>query len=194
MADQKISAMPSASALDGTEVVPLVQGGANVKATLSAIGAVQSNRIALLDSTTQTVAAAATPTVVTFDTTAFSQNVSLVDNSKITFAVGGYYVLDFSFQMANANSQIQTANFWVRLNGANYPLSNTNLDIPASHGGNDGQIVAAWSIPGQASAGDYVEIVWSATDTDVSIKYLPATTSPARPATPSAIATVYQIG
>jgi hypothetical protein len=33
MADTKISAMTNAAALDGTELVPLVQGGANVKAT-----------------------------------------------------------------------------------------------------------------------------------------------------------------
>lgn len=194
MADQKISAMPSAATLDGTELVPMVQSGANVKATLAALGATQTNRIALLDSTTQSVSSAGTPTAVTFDTTAFSQNISVVSGSRITFAVAGDYVLDFSFQMANVNSQIQTANFWVRLNGSDYPLSNTNLDIPQSHGGNDGQIVAAWSIPGSASAGDYVELFWTSTSTDVTIKYLPASVSPAHPATPSAIATVFQIG
>ena len=37
MADTKISAMTSAAALDGTELVPVVQGGANVKATTQAI-------------------------------------------------------------------------------------------------------------------------------------------------------------
>ena len=37
MADQKISAMPSAATLTGAELVPLVQGGANVQATLSSV-------------------------------------------------------------------------------------------------------------------------------------------------------------
>lgn len=37
MADEKISAMPAAGALTGNEVVPLVQGGNNVKSLLSAI-------------------------------------------------------------------------------------------------------------------------------------------------------------
>lgn len=35
MADQKISAMPSASTLTGAELVPLVQGGVNVQATVT---------------------------------------------------------------------------------------------------------------------------------------------------------------
>lgn len=37
MADTKISALSSAAALDGTEVIPLVQGGATVNATVQAI-------------------------------------------------------------------------------------------------------------------------------------------------------------
>lgn len=37
MADQKISAMPAAATLDGTEIVPLVQGGANVQDTVTAL-------------------------------------------------------------------------------------------------------------------------------------------------------------
>ena len=193
MADQKISAMPSASTLDGTELVPLVQSGANVQTAISDVNALTQNRISLVSSTTQT-AVANTATVVTFDSSSFSQNISIVDNSKITFAVAGDYVLNFSFQMANTDTQIQTADFWVRLNGTNYPLSNTKLDIPSSHGGIPGHIVAAWSIPGTASASDYVEIVWSTTSSNVTIEYTGADTSPTRPATPSVIAVVWQVG
>lgn len=193
MADQKISAMSNASALDGTELVPLVQGGANVKATVATLNAFTTNRIALLSSETQT-ATADTATLVTFNNTAFSQNISIVDDTKITFAKAGAFVLDFSFQLSNANSQIQTVDFWLRLNGSDYALSNTSIDVPESHGGKEGEIVAAWSIPGVAAANDYVEIVWSTTDAQATIKYKAAQTSPTRPTTPSAIATVFQIG
>ena len=37
MADTKISAMSAAGALDGSELVPIVQGGANVRTTVTAI-------------------------------------------------------------------------------------------------------------------------------------------------------------
>lgn len=193
MADQKISAMPNASALDGTEQVPLVQGGANVKTTVATLNGFTTNRIALLSSETQT-AVADTATLVTFNTTAFSQNISIVNTTDITFAKAGAFVLDFSFQLSNAHSQIETADFWIRLNGNNYALSNTSIDVPASHGGKEGEIVAAWSIPGVAAANDYVQIVWSTTSADVTIKFKAAQTSPTRPTTPSAIATVFQIG
>jgi hypothetical protein len=39
MADQKISAMPAATTLSGAELVPLVQGGANVQSTIGDLSA-----------------------------------------------------------------------------------------------------------------------------------------------------------
>ena len=193
MADQKISAMSNASALDGTELVPLVQGGANVKTTVATLNAFTTNRIALLSSQTQT-ATADTATLVTFNNTAFSQNISIANGTDITFAKAGAFVLDFSFQLSNANTQIETVDIWLRLNGVDYALSNTSIDVPSSHGGKEGEIVAAWSIPGVAAANDYVQIVWSTTDAQATIKFKAAQTSPTRPTTPSAIATVFQIG
>lgn len=193
MADQKISAMSNASALDGTELVPLVQSGANVKATVATLNAFTTNRIALLSSETQT-AVADTATLVTFNNTAFSQNISIANGTDITFAKAGAFVLDFSFQLSNANTQIETVDIWLRLNGVDYALSNTSIDVPSSHGGKEGEIVAAWSIPGVAAVNDYIQIVWSTTDAQATIKFKAAQTSPTRPTTPSAIATVFQIG
>lgn len=193
MADTKISAMPAASALTGAELVPLVQSGVNVRSTVANINAFVSNRATLLSTSTQT-AVANTATVVTYDSIAMNQNITLVDNSKITFAKAGDYVLNFSFEMANASTQIHTVDVWVRLNGVNYPSSNTRIDITSSHGGTPGRTVASWSIPGTAAVGDYVELVWSTTNANVSIEYTGTQTSPTRPATPSVIAVVWQIG
>lgn len=193
MADQKISAMPAAAALTGAELVPLVQSGANVRSTVSNVGAFYTNRIALLSSTTQT-ALADTATVITYDTVAFSQNISLVDGSKVTFANGGTFMLNVVLQMENSSVQIYPADFWVRLNGSDYPLSNTREDIPSSHGGSPGHTVVTIDIPGIASPGDYIELVWSTPNTDVSIEYIGPQVSPTRPATPSIILTVFQIG
>jgi len=193
LADQKISAMPAAAALTGAELVPLVQSGANVRSTVSNVGAFYTNRIALLSSTTQT-ALADTATVITYDTVAFSQNISLVDGSKVTFANGGTFMLNVVLQMENSSVQIYPADFWVRLNGSDYPLSNTREDIPSSHGGSPGHTVVTIDIPGIASPGDYIELVWSTPNTDVSIEYIGPQVSPTRPATPSIILTVFQIG
>lgn len=193
MADQKISAMPNSTALTGTELVPLVQSGANVKSTPNAINALVTNHGFFYSMNDQTVTAN-TATAVLIENTGFAQEMSVVDDSKITFAKPGTYNLQFSFQLTNIDSQIHTASFWIRLNGSNYPNSNTELDIPSSHGGNPGKIVAAWNIMGIATTpGDYVEVVWSATDANIRLEHIDAQTDPTRPATPSAIITVSQV-
>lgn len=193
MADQKISAMPNATALTGVEQVPLVQDGANVKSTPNAINALVTNHGSFYSLNDQS-AIANTATAITTEHTGFAQEISCVDDSKFTFNKPGVYNLQFSFQLANASTQIQTVSFWVRLNGSDYPASNTEIDVPGSHGGNPGKIVAAWNIMGVATTpGDYIQLVWSTTSASVTIEHIPAQTSPTRPATPSAIITLQQV-
>lgn len=193
MADQKISAMPNAAALTGTEQIPLVQGGANVKTTVATLNGFTTNRIALIRTTSLTLAAD-TATAISFDTTAFSQNISIANGSEITFAKAGQYLLTFDFQVQNANNQIESIDFWVQLNGVNYPLSNTRYDLTSSHGGGAGRTVASFSLPGIAAANDMIEILCSATSADVSLVTVGTQTSPARPSTPAGVATIQQIG
>lgn len=193
MADQKISAMPNAAALTGTEQIPLVQGGANVKTTVATLNGFTTNRIALIRTTSLTLAAD-TATAISFDTTAFSQNISIANGSEITFAKAGQYLLTFDFQVQNANNQIESIDFWVQLNGVNYPLSNTRYDLTSSHGGGAGRTVASFSLPGIAAANDMIEILCSATSADVSLVTVGTQTSPVRPSTPAGVATIQQIG
>ena len=193
MADQKISAMPNASALDGTEQIPLVQSGANVKTTVATLNAFTTNRIALLRTTSLTLVAD-TATAISFDTTAFSQNISLVSDTQITFAKAGSYLLSFDFQVKNENNQIESIDFWIKLNGTNYASSNTRYDAVSSHGGGAGRLVASFSLPGIASANDYVELFCSATSADVGLVATSTRTTPDRPSTPAGVVTVAQIG
>ena len=77
MADQKISAMPAAATLTGTELVPLVQSGANVKATLSTLTTfTYGANAAFEDFTTQNLVSANTPKIVTFDTTDWATGIT----------------------------------------------------------------------------------------------------------------------
>ena len=193
MADQKISAMPNATALTGTEQVPLVQSGANVKSTPDAINALVTNHGSFYSLVDQT-ALVNTATAVQTEHTAFAQEISVVNDTDFTFNKPGVYNLQFSIQLANADTQIHTASFWVRLNGSDYPNSNTEIDVPSSHGGSPGKIVAAWNIMGVATtAGDYIQLMWSTNSADVTIEHIPAQTGPTRPATPSAIITLAQV-
>jgi hypothetical protein len=145
---------------------------------------------AFQDSTDQTAASTTAAYAVTFNTTDFSNGISVVSNSRITAKSYGIYNVQFSLQFANTDTQIQDVDLWFAKNGTNISNSNSRFSIPNSHGGTDGHLIAAMNFWVELSANDYVEILWRTTSTAVSIQQIPAQTSPTRPATPSAIVTV----
>ena len=96
MADQKISAMPNAATLTGAELVPLVQSGANVKATLNSLRAFDNAYGAFSDTTDQT-GSTTVGTVVSMDTVDVADGITLASSTNITVPADGI----FSFQFKN---------------------------------------------------------------------------------------------
>lgn len=145
---------------------------------------------AFQDSTDQTAASTTSGYAVTFNTTDFSNGVSVTNSSRLTVKSYGIYNIQFSIQFANTDTQIQDVDIWFRRNGTDIANSNSRFSIPNSHGGTDGHLIAAMNFWVELSPNDYAEIMWRTTNTTVSIQQIPAQTSPTRPATPSAIVTV----
>jgi len=148
---------------------------------------------AFQDTTDQTAASTTAAYAVTFNTTDYSAGVSVVSNSQITVRTGGVYNIQFSIQFANGNVAIQDVDIWFRKNGTDVAGSNSKFSVPNSHGGTDGHLIAALNFYLQLAAGDYVQIMWATTSTDVSLEQIPAQTTPTRPSTPSAIVTVNKV-
>lgn len=148
---------------------------------------------AFQDSTDQTAASTTAAYAVTLNTTDYSAGVSVVSNSQITVRTGGVYNIQFSIQFANGNVAIQDVDIWFRKNGTDVAASNSKFSVPNSHGGTDGHLIAALNFYIQLAAGDYVQIMWATTSTDVSLEQIPAQTTPTRPSTPSAIVTVNKV-
>lgn len=148
---------------------------------------------AFQDFTDQT-ATANTATVMTFNTTDFSNGVSVVSNSKITVAQAGIYNLQFSAQFQNTDTQLQDVSIWIRQDasgaGIDVPGSAGLVSVPNTHGGVDGHTIAAWNYFVSLNANDFVELWWSTTSNLVSIQTYAAGTSPTRPTTASVIATM----
>ena len=193
MADQKISAMPSAATLTGAELIPLVQSGANVKATPDTLRAFDNAYGGVSDSTDQTGNVSA-GTVITFNTIDVADGVSLVDNSKITVPNAGKYNLQFSIQFKNTNNAQDDATVWLKINGSDLANSATQYTIPArKSAGIFGYGVASLTFLLDLNANDYVQIFWVPTNVLVSIEHLPASVSPAYPAIPSIIASMIQV-
>lgn len=193
MADQKISAMPSATTLTGAELVPMVQSGANVKATLNLIRAFDNAYGGFSDATDQT-GSISVGTVVTLDTVDVTDGVTLVSGSRITVPNTGKYNLQFSSQFKNTNNAQEDVTVWLRINGVDLANSATQYTIPARKSASIfGYGVASLTFLLDLTANDYVQIVWLPTATTVTLEHLPASLTPAYPAIPSTIATMVQV-
>lgn len=145
---------------------------------------------AFQDTTDQTIASTTTAYVMTFNATDYSEGVTLASGSRLTAQYSGLYNLQFSSQFTNTDSQIHDVDVWFRKNGTNIAASNSQFSIPNKHGSVDGHLIAGLNFFVALAKNDYVEIVWSATNTSVLMEHIPAQTSPTRPATPSVIATL----
>lgn len=194
MADQKISAMPDAATLTGSELVPLVQSGANVKATVSALRLFGAAYGGFSDATDQTGSISA-GTAVTFDTVDVADGITLASGSRLTVPDAGVYSLQFSIQFKNTDNAQQDTTVWLRVNGSDLSNSATQFTVPArKSAGIFGYLCATVPYLLNLNANDYVEIAWIPTSTLVTIEHLPANVSPAYPAIPSIIAVMTQVG
>ena len=146
---------------------------------------------AFQDSTDQTAANTTTAYAVTFNTTDFSNGVTIASNSRITVADSGIWNLQFSIQFTNTTNASQDVDVWFRVNGTNAANSNSRFGFAPRKGvGDPYHIIAAMNYFLSLNATDYVEIMWRPTDIGVQIEQYAAGTSPTRPAVPSAIVTM----
>jgi hypothetical protein len=142
------------------------------------------------DSITQTAAFANTGYPIKFRTADYSNGVSVVSNSRITIANTGIYNLQFSVQLENSSNQEHDATIWLRKNGTDVPGSAGFIAIVSSHGGINGHCIASWNYLLDAVGRDYYELVWSVSNTAVTMPYYPGANPP--PSAASAIFTVTQ--
>ena len=142
------------------------------------------------DSNTQTIAVINTGYPIKFRTMDLSNGVSVVSDSRITFANTGIYNLQFSVQLQNSDTQEHDVTIWLRKNGSDVAGSSGFVAVVAKHGGINGHVLPSWNYLLDVVAGEYYELVWSATSTSVTMPFYAAGSPP--PSTASAIFTVTQ--
>ena len=148
-----------------------------------------SNPYGAFSSDQDQTATANTATLMTLNTTDFSNGVSIA-SSEITVASEGIYNLQFSAQFQNTDTAFQDAYIWLRQNGVDITGSTGVVSIPNRHAGTDGHIIIGWNYFLSMAANDYVEIYWSIPNTAVSIQHLAASGTPTKPSTQSVVATM----
>jgi hypothetical protein len=133
-----------------------------------------------------------TATLMTLNTTDFANGVSIA-SSKITVVNAGIYNLQFSAQFQNTDNQIQDIRIWLKQNGIDIPGSTGYVSIPARKSaslGEEAHQITGWNYYLSMTAGQYVEIYWSATLASVTIQNYAAGVTPTSPSTQSVVATL----
>jgi hypothetical protein len=150
---------------------------------------------AFQDSTDQTAASTTVAYPITFNTTDFSNGITLSNSSRLNVKNAGLYNLQFSIQFKNTTNDGQDVDVWFRKNGTNIANSNSRFHPPArKSSGDPSHMIAALNFFVDMAANDYVEIMWRTENTGVSIEHFGTSTSPTRPAVPSVIATMNLVG
>jgi hypothetical protein len=133
-----------------------------------------------------------TATLMTLDTTDFSNAVS-ISSSKIAVENAGIYNLQFSVQFQNTDNAQQDISIWLRQNGTNIVGSTGLVSIPARKSASPGEEaheIIGWNYYVSMNAGDYIQIYWSTTNAAVTIQTYSAATGPVRPSTAAVVATM----
>jgi hypothetical protein len=87
----------------------------------------------------------------------------------VTVAAAGIYSINTSIQFANTDSTNHTSTFWFRKNGTNIPNSASVISVPKVADG--GKTLAQITIFESMSISDYVQLIWSVSNTNVLLDY-----------------------
>jgi hypothetical protein len=124
---------------------------------------------------------------IQFNSTDYSEGVSISNNTRIVLANIGVYNIQFSAQIVDTGAGDSTIHIWIKKNGQNVPNSAGRIFLKANQ-----EVIASWNyVVPATSPNDYYELVWQSTDADARILYEAATGN--IPAIPSIILTVTQV-
>jgi hypothetical protein len=149
---------------------------------------------AFQDNTTQTALDVNVATPVNFNTTDLSNGVSIVNDgngnpTRVTIANAGVYNIQFSLQLEKiSGSGNYVIDIWLRKNGTNVEGTTGKLVLTGS--ANASPVVAAWNYVLQLASNDYVELMWSTSNTNAVI--ISESASTPYSSVPSSILTITQ--
>jgi|TARA_R110002020_G_scaffold139935_7_gene311122 hypothetical protein len=135
----------------------------------------------------QTAGSTGTAYAIQFENTYLGEAMSVASNTQITPTYSGVYNFEVSAQLTSTSAGAKTVDIWVKRSGTD--VTNTAKQHVLSGSGSIDAFNYNFTIDVQI--GQYIEIMWATTDTNVSLNHQ-AASSP-RPVIPSAIASVFLI-
>lgn len=121
-----------------------------------------------------------------FKQTYLSNAVSVVDNTKLTVAIGGIYNFQYSSAVTSTNSSLKTVWVWIRRNGVDVGYSTNEYTVSGS--GTD--TIISWQFNIDLDVGEYIELVWASDNVNVQIATTPPTPPAPHPGIPANVVAV----
>jgi hypothetical protein len=131
-----------------------------------------------------------TATAITWDTTAYSHNISVdgTDASKIVFERSGVYRLNFSAEITSSSGSTVTFYFWPRINGVN--IANSTM-VTTLHNNGQKKIISRSGVF-NVNANDYLQSMFAVDSTNGSLSTTAATAfCPSSPSVTLSVAELY---
>jgi len=119
----------------------------------------------------------------------FNSGITIASSTNITVAAAGVYSINTSIQFANSDTTNHTSTFWFRKDGTNIPNSASVISVPKVADG--GKTLAQVMIFESMTVSSYVQLVWSVSNTAVTLDYSAA--SGVIPEVPSIILNMQRI-
>lgn len=139
------------------------------------------------------VASGTVSQAIAYDSTVYSNKITVENNSEITFDAAGVYNVQFSLQFLNFTTSLDDVTVWFKKNGSDIALSSSIQQVGAKHGSSPGAVILALNSLVDVSANDYIQLFWSSDSGNTVLGTFPAGTSPTHPVSPAAIVTATQV-
>ena len=117
------------------------------------------------DTTDQMAPIAGTATAMLCNS-GYGEGITKVSNKDFQVTYPGKYNLQFSAQLDQNSASAHRAFIWFRKNGVDEPYSASEVAIQGSLA----EAVPSWNYIFDLNAGDYVNVMWSVTNTDVILR------------------------
>jgi hypothetical protein len=141
---------------------------------------------AFYDTTTQSGSVNVSQSIQ-FNSTDYSNGVSISNKTRVVLENIGVYNMQFSAQIVDAGAGDSIIHIWIKKNGVNVPNSAGRVFLQSNK-----ETISSWNyIVPATTPNDYYELVWQSTDADARILYQDASGN--IPAIPSIILTVSQV-
>jgi hypothetical protein len=150
----------------------------------------QHNLSAFSTATQTNTGGGTAPVAMRFETISAANQISIVNNTRITPSHSSEYNIQFSAQVDKTDGGKDEIDIWFAINGTAIPYSNTRLTLPSNA---DDKVVASWNFITPLQDTEYLEIYWYSSDTAMRLYAEGPQTNPTRPGIPSVILTAWEI-